>query len=166
MKEYQAKSNSSLSFEITKDDELIGKLSYKSWFKFDATIEITNSNYQVEPKGFWGTTIEVKDGEKVLLQFKMNWHGEVVVQTYFNDLEKGYIFKQKSVFKDSFILMDQEGTELLVMKPHMRWKKMNYEYHITTSDTFETSADKEILLMTALHCANYYMTTMMAAIGV
>ena len=30
MAEYQAKSNGSLSFEVTKDDVLIGKISYKS----------------------------------------------------------------------------------------------------------------------------------------
>ncbi|WP_257669815.1 hypothetical protein [Parapedobacter tibetensis] len=163
MTEYQAKSNQSSSFDVTKDDKLIGKLSYKSWFKFNAVIEIANnSNYQVEPKGFWGTTIELKDGEKVLLKFKMNWNGEIVVQTYFNDIEKGYIFKYSGVFKASFILIDQEGTELLVMKPHLKWTKMNYEYQITTSDTFKTFSNKEILLMTSIHCANYYMSMMVA----
>ena len=61
MTEDQAKSNNSLSFDVTTDDKLIGKLSYKSWFKFNAVIEIANnSNYQVEPKGFWGTTIELR----------------------------------------------------------------------------------------------------------
>jgi len=158
MTEYQAKSNKSFSFEVTKDDRLIGKLSYKSWFKFNAVIEIANSNYQVEPKGFWGTTIELKDGEKVLLKFKMNWNGEIVVLTYFTNLEQGYIFKHRGVFKDSFILIDQEGFELLVMKPHWKWNKMNYEYQITTSDSFDTFSNKEILLMNSLHCANYYMS--------
>ena len=125
MTEYQAKSNNSLSFDLTQDDKLIGKLSHEKWFKFNAVIEITNnSNYQVEPKGFWGTTIELKDGEKVLLKFKMNWNGEIVVQTYFNDFEKDYIFKQTGFFKGSFILIDQEGIELLVMKPHLKWNKM------------------------------------------
>jgi hypothetical protein len=159
MAEYQAKLSNSLSFDVTKDDKLIGKLSYKSWFTFNAIIEIeNNSNYQVEPKGFWGTTIELKDGEKVLLTFKMNWNGEIVVQTYFKDFEKDYIFKQRGVFKTSFILIDQDEIELLAMKPHLKWKKMNYEFQITTSDTFETFSNKGILLITSLHCANYYMS--------
>ena len=159
MKEYQAKSSNSLSFDVTKDDKLIGRLSYKSWFKFNAVIEIANNtNYQVEPKGFWGTTIELRDGEKVLLKFKMNWNGEIVVQTYFNDFEKDYVFKHRGVFKESFILIDREGIELLAMKPHLKWKKMNYEYQVTTSDSFEIFSNKEILLMTSLTCANYYMS--------
>jgi len=151
MAEYQAKSSNSLSFELTKDDKLIGKLSYESWFKFNAVIEIANnSNYQVEPKGFWGTTIELKDREKVLLKFKMNWNGEIVVQTYFNGSDKGYIFKHRGIFKESFILVDQDGIELLIMKPQLKWKKMNYEYQITTSDIFESFSNKEILLMNSL----------------
>jgi hypothetical protein len=61
--------------------------------------------------------------------------------------------------------MSQEGIELLVMKPHFKWNKMNYEYAITSSDDFESFSNKKVLLMTSLHCANYYVS-MMASIGV
>jgi hypothetical protein len=167
MAEYQAKLNDALSFDLTKDDALIGKLSYKSWFKFNAVLDITAiGSYVVEPKGFWGTTIEVKDGEKVLLKFEMNWNGEIVIRTYFGDVEQGYIFKHRGVFKESFTLTDPDGTEFLVMKPHLKWTKLDYEYQITTSDTFETFANKEIVLLTALHCANYYLSMMMGSTGV
>jgi hypothetical protein len=167
MTEYQAKLTNAVSFDLTKDDKLIGKLSYKSWFGFTATLEMENgSNYQVDPKGFWGTTIELSDGEKVLLTFRMNWNGAIVIQTNFKGIGKDYIFKHRGVFKDSFILTEPDGIELLVMKPHLKWSKMNYEYQITASDNFERFPDKEILLMTSLHCANYYMSMMMASIGV
>lgn len=166
MAEYQAKSNSSLSFDVTKDGSFIGKLSYQSWFKFNAVIETADSSYQVEPKGFWGTTIELKQGERVFLKFRMNWNGEIVVQTYFDDEKKSYVFKHRGIFKESFILTDQDGVELLIMKPHLKWNIMNYEYQITTSDAFETSSNKEILLMNSLHCANYYMSMMMSSMGV
>lgn len=162
MSEYQAKLNNPLCFDLTKGDQLIGKLSYKSWFKFNASIEMSNNiKYQVEPKGFWETTIEVKDNEKVLLKFQMNWNGEIVIQTHSNNIETGYIFKHRGVFKESYVLVDQEGTELLIMKPHLKQKKMNYEYEITTSDSFDSFSNKEVLLMTSIHCANYYMSMMM-----
>ncbi|PWN69380.1 hypothetical protein C1631_015115 [Chryseobacterium phosphatilyticum] len=166
MAEYFAKSNSSLSFEIIKDNQLTGKLTYKSWFTFNAEIETADhQHYQIEPKGFWGTTIELKDNEKVLLKFRMNWNGEIVVQTYFNGVKQGYLFKHRGIFKDSFVLTDQAGIELMVIKPHLKWNLMNYEYHFTTSDAFETFPDKEIVLINALHCANYYMS-MMASTGI
>ncbi|WP_143016907.1 hypothetical protein [Dyadobacter soli] len=143
MAEYQAKSNSSLTFDLTKGNESIAKLSYKSWFKFSALAEIgNNSGYQIEPKGFWGTTVEVTEGDKVLLQFSMNWNGEIVIQTHFNYVDKGYIFKHKGLFKESFLMVDQEGTELLVMKPHLKWSLMSYEYQIATADSFESLPKK------------------------
>lgn len=158
MKEYHAKLNNSLTFDIAHEGRSIGKLLYKGWFKFDALIELSNQlHYQVEPKGFWATTIEVKDNGKVLLDFRMNWSGEIVIQTRFDEIEKGYIFKHRGFFKDSFVLTDADGQELLVMIPHLKWKLMNYEYQITTSDIFDTLPHQEVLLMTAVHGANYYM---------
>ncbi|BAP30919.1 uncharacterized protein CHSO_1882 [Chryseobacterium sp. StRB126] len=161
MAEYYAKSSNSLSFELVNDNKLTGKITYKSWFNFNAVIELANhQSFQVEPKGFWGTTIELKDNEKVLLKFRMNWNGEIIVQTYFDGVKESFVCKHRGVFKDSFVLTDKEGTELLVMKPQFKWNLLNYEYRITTSDDFETYSNKEILLLTSLHCANYYMSMM------
>lgn len=70
--------------------------------------------------------------------------------------------KQRGIFKESFTLEDQEKIELLVMKPQMKWTQINYEYLITTTDNFDTFANKELLLMTSLHCANYYILLMVA----
>jgi hypothetical protein len=165
MAEYQAKSDSSLSFELTKNDKLIGKLAYKSWFKFSAEIDILNSKYQIEPKGFWGTTVELKDGGNILLKFTMNWNGDIVIHTYFDNIEKDYIFKYRGIFKESFVLTDQNGSELLIMKPDLKWFSMNYEYNLTTSDIFENLPHKGILLMNSIHCANYFMSMMMSGMG-
>ncbi|WP_300689865.1 hypothetical protein [Chryseobacterium sp.] len=162
MSEYYAKSVDSLSFEITKEEQLIGKLLYKNWFTFNAEIEIEGRFYQVEPKGFWGTTIELKDHERVILKFRMNWNGEIVVQTYFDGIKEGFLFKQRGVFKESFVLADQQGTELFVMKPLLKWSALTCEYQIITSEKFETISHKEIILINSLHCANYYMSMIMA----
>lgn len=165
MAEYYAKSSNSLSFEVTREEKLIGKLIYTSWFKFNAVIEIADGQtYQVEPKGFWGTTIELKDHERVLLKFRMNWNGEIVVQTYFDGVKSGYLFKHRGIFKESFVLTDQEGVELMIIKPNLKWASLNYEYQITTSDAFETFPENEIVLINALHCANYYMSMMASAV--
>lgn len=166
MTQYQVKSGKSLSFDLTKNDRSIGKLIYESWFSFNALVELDNSSaYQIKPKGFWGTTIELKDGDSVLLQFKMNWNGDIVIQTFFEAVEKGYIFKHKGIFKESFVLITQEGNELLVAKPQLKWSTMNYEYQLTVSDAFEALANKEILLIASVHCANYYMAMITASTG-
>ncbi|SDI26544.1 hypothetical protein [Chryseobacterium jejuense] len=161
MAEYYAKSSNSLSFELVNDNKLTGKITYKSWFNFNAVIELADhKSLQVEPKGFWGTTIELKDNEQVLLKFRMNWNGEIIVQTYFDGVKESFVCKHRGVFKDSFVLTDKMGIELLVMKPQFKWNLLNYEYQITTSDDFEKYSNKDILLLTSLHCANYYMSMM------
>lgn len=159
--EYQATAEKFTHFIISKDGKTIGQLNYTSWFKFSAEIEILNSKYQVEPKGFWGTTVEVLDGKKVILQFTMNWDGNIVMNIYFNDIEKNYTFCHKGFFRESFVLTDEKGTELLMMKPHVQWRSLNYEYQINTSEILETFEEKNILLLISLHCANYYMAMMM-----
>ncbi|SKB77866.1 hypothetical protein [Dyadobacter psychrophilus] len=159
MAEYHTKSNDSLSFDVTNNGTLIGQLLYKSWFKFDAVLKTVNDKtYQIEPKGFWGTTIELKDCGKLLLKFEMNWNGDIVIQTSFSDFEKEYLFTHRGIFRESYVLTDPEGTELLFMKPHLKWRLMNYEYQITTSEIFETFPYKELLLLNSVHCANYYMS--------
>ena len=162
MANYSVTAKSILSFDVIKDAQRVGNLTYKSWYKFNAAIVLANGlQYEIEPKGFWGTTVELKEGATLLLQFKMNWNGEIVVQTFFNGVEQGYVIKHRGLFKESFILNNQEGMELLLMKPQIKWKSFNIEYDITTTDTFETLPQKEILLMTSVHCANYYMSMMM-----
>jgi hypothetical protein len=87
--EYQAKLHDSKSFELMQGDLLIGKLTYQSWYKFDASAVLANgSTYQIVQKGFWGTTIEVKDNEKVLANFSMHWNGEIVIQLILQTLKQ------------------------------------------------------------------------------
>ncbi len=168
MAEYDAKSTSHLSFEVsevTQNQHLVGTLSYKGWFRSGAVIEMPDHFlYQVEANGFWGTVMEMKDGDKVLARFEMNWRGNMMLQTYFAGIEKDYIFRQRGIFKGTFILEDEDKSELVVMKPNMKWRSMNYEYRMTTSENFEAFADKSRLLMICLHCANYYMS-MTASVG-
>ncbi|MCX8530956.1 hypothetical protein [Chryseobacterium luquanense] len=96
--EYSATSEKFTTFKITKEEKIIGELHYKNWFKFNAEIEILNSKYQVEQKGFWGTTLELLNDKKVLLKFAMNWDGNIVLNTFFDDVEKNYTFSHKGFF--------------------------------------------------------------------
>lgn len=165
MATYHAKSTNGLSFEVRNGSEAFGQLTYSSWFKFNAVATVAGATYSIEPKGFWETSIEVRGGEKVLLSFSMGWKGQIVLQTFFNGAETGYVISHHGVFRESFVLAERGGTELLVMKPQLKWTQMNYEYELVSSDAFESFPDNGILLLTALHCANYYMSLTMAIMG-
>jgi hypothetical protein len=157
--EYQAKLNDSMSLEVTQSDNFIGRLTYESWFKFNSSLVLSGgSTYRIEPRGFWGTTIELKDNEKVLAIFTMHWNGEIVIQADLTNTQSGYVLKPKGLFNQTFLLADHNKTVLLTMKPHLKWNKLRCEYQIESSKDFESSADKSLLLLLSIHCANYYMS--------
>ena len=165
MEYYQVKSTDSKHFELTQADAGIGRLEYESWFSFKAEIILADHNrYVVHPKGFWGTTIEIKDQEQVLLDFRMNWKGQILIRTTLGSNEAYYILTQKEMLKNTFVLLNAEEAELLSIEPDFKWSKLNVEYQIVASGAFGQLARKELLLLTAVHCANYYITMMSAAV--
>jgi hypothetical protein len=162
MSEYHVKSIDTKHFYLTTIDEKpIGILKYDNWFSFKSEIILEdNSVYYVQPKGFWGTTIELKKDEIVLLNFKMNWNGNIVIGTKFEDIERDFIFKHKGILKSSYVLQDKDGLELLVIQPDFKWKKFRYDYTLSTAEELEQFDFKNILLLTTIHCANYYIAMM------
>ena len=165
MQPYQAKSLDTKHFELTRADAPVGTLAYDSWFSFKADITLADyRHYAVRPKGFWGTTIEVKDPqEQVLLDFKMNWKGQILIRTHFDGVEDFYILKNRGLLKSTFVLLHGEETELLSLAPDFKWTKLAVDYEIAAAEAFEQLPHKELLLLTAIHCANYYLTMMTAA---
>lgn len=152
-----------LTFEVKMDDHLVGILSYKGWFTPEASIQTKHSVFQSQRKGFWGSTIEVRQVDQLVLNYTMNWNGDIVMLTHFEEEETEYIFKHCGVFRESFVLIDPEGHDLLVVKLLMKWNRMSYDYEITTTDQFEMLPNKDFLLMSAVHSANYFLSVAMAA---
>ncbi|MCI1186886.1 hypothetical protein MON38_05600 [Hymenobacter sp. DH14] len=93
----------------------------------------------------------------------MNWKGQILIRTLFGGPEAYYIFKQPSLLKNTFVLVHEDETELLSIEPDFKWTKLNSDYRLAASDAFEQLVRKELLLLTAIHCANYYLTMMAAA---
>ncbi|MDP3680212.1 MAG: hypothetical protein Q8R22_05195 [Flavobacterium sp.] len=158
MGQYKANSIDSKSFILTIENTKIGELNYNEWYSFKAEIQLAdNSIYQLEPKGFWDSKIELKKAEKTLLEFKMGWKG-IVIKTNFNENEKNYLLKLKGLLSNKFILIDAEENEILAVDTDFKWNKFNFDYTIETSTEFDTMENKELMLLTILHCVNYYLT--------
>ena len=165
MDNYQVKSVDTKHFELMQSDIEKGRLEYDSWFSFKAEIILADhTRYVVQPKGFWGTTIEIKDQEEVLLDFKMNWKGQILIRTIFDGDENFYIFRQQGLLKNTFLLLDKEEKELLNIEPDFKWSRLNFDYQILAADAFGQLMRKELMLLTAIHCANYYITMMTSVV--
>jgi hypothetical protein len=155
---YKATSTDSRNFNLTIDTVPLGKLEYPKWYTFKADILLADhSKYQLEPKGFWDWKIELKQNEKSLLNFKMGWKG-IIINTEFDGDEKSYLLSLKGLLSSKYVLIDTDENELLVVESDFKWNKLHFDYTITTSDGFDSHNNKELLLLTILHCINYYLT--------
>lgn len=166
MTNYAVKAAETKIFTVNQDDAVIGRLIYESWFSFRSTIELDDdSTFTVVPKGFWGTTIDVKKEGDVILDFRMNWNGQIVLSQKTGYADQSFLFKQTSLFKSTLALLDDKQEKLLVIEPDFSLTKLTYNYQLTASESFERLADKKLLLLVAVHCANYYMSMVMASVA-
>jgi len=164
MTNYEVKSTDSKHFVVTSNGEPKGSLAYDSWFSFKADIQLASQGalYAV-PKGFWGTTVEIKQNDAVILSFKMHWDGNIIIKSFFPEQSATeYLFKYKGILKSSFILLDPKEKLLMEVKPDFSFRKFNYDYAITTTDEFDKIEQNKILLLATVHCSNYFMSIMTA----
>jgi hypothetical protein len=158
MGHYKANSTNSQNFRLTFENQTIGELIYKKWYSFNAEILLSDgAKYQLEPKGFWDSEIELKDETKTLLEFKMGWKG-IIIKTFFDNKEDTYLLKLNGLLSSKFVLIDSDKNELIVAETDFKWKKLNYDYNIETTQNFDNFDKKELLLLTILHGINYYMS--------
>jgi hypothetical protein len=162
MGHYKANSTNSREFSLTMNNNIIGELKYAKWYSFKADILLAdNSIYQLEPKGFWDSKIELKKDDNVLLYFEMGWKGIVI---HFNDSDKKYLLRLKSLWSSNYILIDTDEKELLAIETDFKWSKLNFDFNIETSNEFDNFENKEVLLLTTLHCINYYTACVNATV--
>ena len=163
MGQYKANATNSHNFTLRFDYQKVGELVYKKWYSFSAEIQMTDSTkYQLEPTGFWDSKIELKDDTQTLLEFKMGWKG-IIIKTLFNDSEEVFLLKLKGLLSNKFVLLDTNDEELMAAETSFKWSKLNFDYNIETTQVFDKFENKELLLLTILHCINYYITIVAAA---
>jgi len=163
MGHYKANSINSQNFVLTIEGQQAGELIYKKWYSFNAEIILSDGSiYQLNPKGFWDATIELKKDSDILLEFKMGWKG-IMIKTFFNNKEETYLLKLNGLLSSKYVLVDTNQNVLMVTEIDFKWNKLRYDYNMETSETFDSFNEKELLLLTILHCINYYVTIMVSA---
>ena len=155
MGQYIANSVNVKDFTLSLNNVDIGVLRYTKWYSFEAGIVLADhSSYQLQPKGFWKSKIELtKDNEK-WLDFEMGWKGIII---NFSNSEEKYLLQLKGFLDSRFVLVDTNEKELLAIEADFKWKKFIMDFNIETSNEFDSFENKEILLFTTVHCVNYYM---------
>ncbi len=162
--QYQAVSEGIKKLILTNNHATIGSIVFNKWSATKAAIISDNKTYQIAPKGIWNTTIQLKENDALLLYFKMNWKGGIIITTKFTLIEDQFTFKQAGFLKNDYLLLNEAGDELLTIKPHFKWTKFAYNYTITTTTLFDNNPHQNLLLLTALYCVIYSVAVINSAV--
>ncbi len=138
-------------FRLTDDESLLGELTYKNLFSYQAEITLPDSgHYAIKALGFFGTSITVTKNEMEIANLKMNWKGHIVMS--FQD-GREFIFKAKGFLHNQYVLENQQGEEIIQFIPSFNWAKFNYNYEITSTGKVQDI----LLVLLGTYAANYYI---------
>lgn len=154
MNQYKATSGNARNFSLSRNDQSLGELVYTKWYSFDAKIILSNNKkYQLVPDGFWGSVIQLRDGESVLLEFKLGWKGIIISIN-----NQDYLLKLKGLLSIKFIVADTNDNEIIAVAIDLKWTKIQTDYSIETAPAFDTIQHKELFLFATIHAINYYLS--------
>ena len=123
-------------------------------FFLKAQIKLANGEvYELNPTGFFGTSITVTKGGSEIANLKMNWRGQIVIA--FKDGQE-YLLKAKGIFQDKYILENKEAEKLIQFDPKFNWSKFDYNYDIT----YDKIPQDILLILLGVYASNYFIAMM------
>ena len=106
--------------------------------------------------GFWQQHISVERDGTEIATLKLNWKGNIIVDTKGNDVEQDYLVKSVGIWQTHFTLQDRFGNDVMAMHPHQNWKSGHCDYKVEINPDFQNQMDETLVLITT-YCANYIM---------
>ncbi len=161
MVQYTAKATTAMgrTFHLTKGEEFIGLLNYDKWYSFNARIELASeTTYSLEQTGFWGTSVALKEGDKLLMNCLMNWKGHIILESFLDEKINGYKLRNLNLLSGKMVLLDTDENEVMSMQPDNKLFETHRCLQISLSDELASHPKKELMMITALHCANHLLT--------
>ena len=151
IKTFIAKSVDYRSFELFDESETsLGKIVYPKWYSTKAEIHIGSKIFKTDTKGFWTTSVEVTEYEMVLLKFKMDWKGNIIM-TSLQDGEKHFIIKKEKWYSNILVMKDENEKVYFHLKRNFKWKDFKFHYEIALEEDLD-----ELTLLSIVHVVNYF----------
>ncbi len=121
------------NFKIQKDDSDVLELTYKKWFSSQASKEFNGVKIENKPKNAVSSKYFIYKDQANKGEITFNWKGNITILLKDKqDNENRWFLKSKGFWKQHFELTDQSDNLILILKPTMNWRKMNYNYDIET----------------------------------
>lgn len=141
-------------FKLTKEDQLIGQLNYRSLFSTKALLQTSPTEaYLAKSIGVLQSRIGIfKDKEEIA---SLHMQGTTALRIRFHETKQEFFFKTKGTLKSKYHLENEKNEILMEFEPSFAWKNFKYSYTI--------SSEKEndvLLVLIGLYGANYFINLM------
>ena len=153
----EAKSIDKKTFQLVKNEQLLGELVYENIFLSKAEIKLPNSEtYQIKAVGVFRTTTVVTKNGIEIANLKMNWRGQIAIA--FQDGQE-YTLKGKGMFYSKYVIENKDQEMLIQFDPKFNWRKFRYNYTIT----FDKKTEDILLILLGVYASNYIISSMSGA---
>ena len=150
----EAKATDNKTFQLVDNGQPLGELIYESLFSYKAAIKLSNADvYNIQPVGFFGTSITVTKSGTEIVNLKMNWRGQIVFA--FQD-GREFIFKARGSFLNKYIIENKDGENLIQFDPTFNWSKFNHYYTIS----YDKKPADVLFVLLGIYASNYYIAAM------
>jgi hypothetical protein len=122
--------------------EGLGSIIQPKWSSLKCDITAGNSQYFLQPRGFWGTRFELLQGDKVIYEAKTSFWGKVTV-TPLQEAHHFFTIGYAKGFNKSYRLLNYKGEEVATVAS--KWRKWKTYYVLNTIPGF-TDTDQGKLL--------------------
>lgn len=142
--------NDKKEYVLTSEEDIfLGSLKFEKWSSSKAEITTQFGEfYNIEPKGFWGTSMGVSISEKEIAEIKMNWQGQIVIDMLENGEGMDFLLQSKSIWTSQYVLLDHQKTELLIVTPDYKWKQGHYNFKVDVNPEFTNVINETHILLT------------------
>lgn len=151
---YIGTSNDSKIFYLNHNSKIIGDLYYSSLQHAEVHLSsgqlFTFSNTEE-----WNSAIELKENERTLLTTQLGWNG---IDMEIIGSQKRYLLKMRKYFNGPYFLLDESGHELFTVDIVFKWSKKDFKYTFNPAPYFDNLHNKELILFSAMHGINYYLS--------
>ena len=142
-------------FKLTKDEQLIGQLNYKSIFSTKALLQTSPTEaYLAKSIGVLQPRVGIFKDKQEIAHIRMQGNG--ALRIHFLEENKDYTFTRGGSLKDKYSLENMQKDVILSIEPSFAWKDFRYDYSLTVNQ----EENNILLLLIGLYGANYFINLM------
>ncbi|VXC22924.1 conserved hypothetical protein [Flavobacterium sp. 9AF] len=151
--EYLVTTEGFKKYNLILNNSILAKMNYIGWLNSThPSFDINNKkNYLLDKPSMWKSNFKIVSFNQVILEFNFRWNGNITIKWNDNNHVKIVTLRLQSIWKSNYVLYNETGNEILIIKCKYDWKTWKSNYTITESTNL-ISNHKEVLYLSLIHC--------------